>query len=146
MGAHPEGMNAEVAHAVKLAAGMISDGMNEQYRLLAAALNVGGNVRDVPSDKVVFGHQDAQPTAAQMLIPAQENRTRVTVWASEDGVYLTDEPGTPPDVGSTIALMAGVPLRLNTRAAIYAVTSGGTPVRVDYVTEFAFYGIAPRIA
>jgi hypothetical protein len=132
----PDDMAPEVAHAIKAVGEALAHQQHQWQSELAQLVAPGNPVRDLPADKVVFGHQDVQPVTAQMLIPGQEDRVSVTVWAAEDGVYLTAEPGTAPDVTTCAGLMAGVPLKLRNRAPVYAVASGGDPIRVDYVTEF----------
>ena len=109
---------------------------------LAASLKPGASVRDLPSDTFNAWTSQAMPGSTQLLVPAQETRTRVQLFAAADGVWLSAAGGqavTATGTGNTMKLPAGVMVEIQTRAAIYCATDTGANVNVTVIAEFANY-------
>lgn len=131
--------NAEIAAVLDRYAEQTRDHL---FQVLAA-LDPGRNVKDMPAESVTFGTREVQPGGARLLVPALESRTRVQIIAAAAGVFITAEEGVPAGASTTMELGAGVPLRLHTRAAIYAcVADGEDPVSVALAFEHNRYGLA----
>lgn len=130
----------ELAHLIEGIANQLAAQMSEPLARLASALKPGQNVNDLPSEMVTFGNVEVQPGLSTILVPAQETRTRVTLIAADDGVFLTQGNGRSSGDLGLFLLPAGVPVRFHTRAAIYALAATDV-VSVYYAVEFNAYGL-----
>lgn len=136
--------NAEMAAAIREVRSEIVRSLSNGMAELAAALKPGTSVRDLPSDSLNVWTSAAQPGSTQLLVPAQETRTRVLLFAATNGVWISSQPGqrvTATGTANTAKLPAGVLLEINTRAAIYAATDTGADVPVSVFVEYATYSL-----
>ena len=131
--------SADIAAAMVRVADALEASRSPQAEYAGAA-KFGVNVRPKPSDVVSFYGTLAQVGPAALLVPADETRVRVTIVCKSGGgvPYVSSRPGATAGAYDTAELPTGVPIVLDTRAAVYACATGSA-VTVSVLVEQADY-------
>ena len=131
---------ADLDHMIGKLAETFRVSLSNGWSELAAATAAGRNVRDLPSDEISTFTGTSIEGPTQIILPADETRTRVTLIAAAAGVWIAAKPGVMPGSYSTFELPVDVPVVLETRAPIYAGSfAAAGQVAVGIVAEAAHY-------
>ena len=133
--------SAELSAAIADLGRELRTQLSNNWSELAAATSPGRNVRDLPSDELSCFTGKAVVGTTQLLVPADESRTKVTLIATAADVWISSRPGVSRGDYNSAQLPANVPVELDTRAAIYCTTATAAGVDVTVLVQSAHYSL-----